>query len=171
MAEPTRPSNRPPGPAGSAGELAFLAAAAAVLVLAAVLLLGGGLAAMIFGGGWTWPPPAQLARTVAGIVTHAAHPASGYPAGLAARVPGATPFWVVTDALLAATIFAGTIAVVGVAGHRGNAGYATRRELAAQLGPKALRRGAGELRPGGVTPPTRRIAGAAKTVQDVEEPC
>ena len=168
MAEPTRPSNRPPAPAGSAGELAFLAAAAAVLVLAAVLLLGGGLAALIFGGGWTWPPPAQLARTVAGIVTHAAHPAGGYPAGLAARVPGATPFWVVTDALLAATIFAGTIAVVGVAGHRGNAGYATRRELAAQLGPKALRRGAGELRPGGAAPPGRRIAPA--TIQDVEKP-
>lgn len=168
MAGPTRPSNRAPGPAGSAGELAFLAVAAAVLVLAAVLLLGGGLAALIFGGGWTWPPPAQLARTVAGIVTHAARPAGGYPAGLAARVPGATPFWAVTGTLCAVMIFAGTIAVVGVAGHRGDAGYATRRELAAQLGPKALRRGAGELRPGGAAPPTRRIAPA--TIQDVEKP-
>jgi len=172
MAGPTRSSNRAPGPAGSQGELALLAAVGFVLMVAAVLLLGGGLAALIFGGGWTWPPPPQLGRTVAGIVTHTGHPASGYPAGLAARVPGATPFWAVTGTLFAVMVFAGTIAVVGLAGHRGDAGYATRRELTDQLGPKALRRGADELRPGGVAPPTSRIdPAAAKTVQDVEEPC
>ena len=127
------------------GETGLVAAIAVVVVAAAVLLVAaGGIAALLFGRGWAWPPSEGWGNIIQTALAHPKSPASGWPADLAGRLPGATAYWATYVVLAAGSACLGWLAWTRLGGRRvgpGPDGLARAGQLRLEASAGAARSG------------------------------
>lgn len=130
------------------GEEAALVACGVFLAVAVVTGLAGQLAALVTGAGWpSWHGVGfAVIRPLVSVYLHAGDPLRGWP-GLPQHHPGPWVYWPVFAALLAGVGAATVAGLRRVLPGRGRPGFASRREVAARLGTRALLKQAPRLRP------------------------
>lgn len=126
------------------GETKLLAVAAALAGAAAVLLVAAGaVSAGVFGSGWAWPAGSQWGRIIHAIVAHPDHPAGGWPAPLARRLPAAGAYWATYLTLIVATAVTAALVWSHLGGRRvgpGRDGLARPAQLRREASAGAARR-------------------------------